>query len=45
LVSCRSGARSARATAFLQRNGFDATNVAGGFLAWEKADGEIVRES
>lgn len=45
LVSCRSGARSARATAFLRQKGYDATNVAGGFLAWEKAGEDIVRES
>jgi hydroxyacylglutathione hydrolase len=36
IVNCRSGARSSRAVAFLQRAGFDATNLAGGFLAWEK---------
>lgn len=37
LVNCRSGARSARACAYLHRAGFDATNLAGGYLAWEMA--------
>lgn len=37
LVHCRSGARSARAAALLRREGYDAVNVAGGYLAWEKA--------
>jgi adenylyltransferase/sulfurtransferase len=37
LVHCRSGARSARATALLRRHGFNATNMVGGYLAWEAA--------
>lgn len=37
VVNCRSGARSARACAFLQHKGFDCINLAGGYLAWEKA--------
>jgi hydroxyacylglutathione hydrolase len=37
LVHCRSGVRSARAAAYLQRAGYDATNLAGGMLAWEAA--------
>lgn len=37
LVSCRSGGRSARASAFLRRAGIDATNVAGGMDAWMEA--------
>ncbi|MEK4228038.1 rhodanese-like domain-containing protein [Solibacillus sp. FSL H8-0538] len=32
---CRSGGRSGQATAFLQSQGFDATNMVGGMLAWE----------
>lgn len=43
LVHCRSGARSARAVSLLQHEGFDATNVAGGFLAWEQAGGAVER--
>jgi len=35
-VHCRSGARSARAVALLERHGFRATNLSGGYLAWEK---------
>lgn len=33
-VICRSGGRSARATAFLLSNGFNAANVQGGMLAY-----------
>ena len=33
-VVCRSGGRSARATQWLNDNGFDAVNVAGGMGAW-----------
>jgi rhodanese-related sulfurtransferase len=37
LVICRSGARSARAVAFLRDHGVDAVNVAGGTVAWADA--------
>jgi hydroxyacylglutathione hydrolase len=37
IVNCRSGGRSSRAVAFLERAGFRAANLAGGFLAWEKS--------
>jgi rhodanese-related sulfurtransferase len=33
-VVCRAGGRSARATAYLNANGWDATNVAGGMQSW-----------
>ncbi|MFC4404901.1 rhodanese-like domain-containing protein [Gracilibacillus xinjiangensis] len=33
---CRSGARSGRATEYLEANGIEATNMAGGMLAWEE---------
>jgi rhodanese-related sulfurtransferase len=36
-VICRSGARSARVVAWLNENGADAVNVAGGTLAWAEA--------
>jgi hydroxyacylglutathione hydrolase len=39
LVNCRSGGRSGRACALLQRNGFDAVNLEGGFEAWQKGVG------
>lgn len=42
LIVCRSGARSARVTAYLQGEGFDAVNVDGGMLAWP---GEITAEA
>jgi hydroxyacylglutathione hydrolase len=45
LVHCQAGARSALATALLEAHGFDATNVAGGFGAWEAAGGEVVRSA
>ncbi len=41
LVNCRSGVRSSWATALLKKHGFDATNLQGGFLAWEAAGGEV----
>ena len=40
---CRSGVRSAAATAYLRRKGFDVTNLAGGFVAWERAGGNVER--
>ncbi len=39
LVNCRSGQRSARACAYLQRLGFEAVNLKGGFLAWDSPEG------
>ena len=38
VINCRSGIRSARASAYLQRSGYDVVNVRGGFLAWQDAD-------
>lgn len=37
LVICHLGGRSARATQWLQAQGFDATNVDGGMDAWQAA--------
>ena len=37
VVVCRSGHRSARATAVLRRSGFDAVNLDGGMQAWAAA--------
>jgi len=34
VVHCRSGGRSGRAVALMRQQGYDATNVAGGILAW-----------
>ncbi len=34
ICACRSGSRSARATSFLQQNGFDAVNLEGGMITW-----------
>ncbi len=36
LVICRSGSRSARVTGFLQSQGIDAANVAGGMQVWSR---------
>lgn len=37
IAMCRSGNRSARATAFLQSSGFAVDNMTGGMLAWQSA--------
>jgi len=37
VVICRSGTRSATATALLIRSGFDAVNIGGGMQAWAAA--------
>jgi hydroxyacylglutathione hydrolase len=37
LVNCRGGGRSARACAYLQRLGYDVTNLEGGYSAWEQS--------
>lgn len=34
ILVCRSGGRSGRATQFLESNGYNVTNMAGGMLAW-----------
>ena len=38
ICACRSGGRSLRAATFLQENGFDVANLAGGMLAWYAED-------
>ncbi len=43
LVHCRSGIRSSYATALLQKHGFEAIQMDGGFLEWERVGGEVVR--
>jgi len=43
LVHCRSGGRSARAAALLEKHGYTVVNLAGGMLAWEKAGGPVER--
>lgn len=42
-VHCRSGRRSAFAAAFLERVGFEVTNVIGGVPEWALAGGEVER--
>lgn len=44
-VVCRSGGRSAQATAWLNRNGYDAVNVSGGMGAWLDAGRPLVSET
>ncbi|SDN42569.1 Rhodanese-related sulfurtransferase [Psychrobacillus sp. OK028] len=34
IMICRSGGRSGQATAFLESQGFDVTNMSGGMLEW-----------
>ena len=35
IMVCRSGARSGKATAYLQDKGYQAINMTGGMMAWE----------
>jgi rhodanese-related sulfurtransferase len=44
-VVCRSGGRSARVTAWLNQNGYDAVNVGGGMGEWEAAGRPLVSET
>jgi len=44
LVVCRSGNRSAHATAYLVDQGFDAVNLAGGLAAWHRAGRPLVSD-
>lgn len=44
-VVCRSGARSARVTAYLSELGLDAVNVEGGMQAWSGAGRRLVAET
>ena len=45
-VMCRSGRRSAKAVQLLQEAGYrQVSNVAGGILAWEKADLKVIRSN
>ena len=44
-VVCRSGGRSARVAAWLNANGYDAVNVAGGMGEWEAAGRPMVSET
>ncbi|WP_318616244.1 rhodanese-like domain-containing protein [Sporosarcina sp. YIM B06819] len=37
IMICRSGGRSGRATAFLDAEGYDVTNMVGGMLEWAGA--------
>ncbi|MBX3364060.1 MAG: MBL fold metallo-hydrolase [Phycisphaeraceae bacterium] len=39
IVNCKAGGRSARAVSYLQRLGYHATNIEGGWMAWEQAHG------
>jgi len=43
LVSCRTGTRSARVCSLLAKHGYEATNLAGGFVAWEQAKAPVER--
>jgi len=45
LVVCKAGGRSAKATALLQAQGYDAVNLAGGMLAWEQAQRPMVSDT
>ncbi len=43
-VICRSGGRSARVTAYLNDNGWDAVNVSGGMQSWAAAGRPMTSE-
>jgi rhodanese-related sulfurtransferase len=43
-VICHAGGRSARVTAYLEQQGYDATNVTGGILEWEAAGLPVQRK-
>ena len=45
LVVCKMGSRSARATAYLQAQGVDAVNLAGGMEAWAAAGRPMVNDT
>src|ERR1700710_1397834 len=45
LVVCKVGGRSAHVTAFLQEQGFDAVNLAGGMLEWAAAGRPLVGDT
>lgn len=45
LVVCKVGGRSAQATMWLQAQGVDAVNLAGGMLDWEAAGRPMVSET
>jgi rhodanese-related sulfurtransferase len=45
VVVCRSGNRSARVVAWLNRNGVDAVNLDGGLRAWAAAGRPMVSET
>ena len=42
VVLCRSGRRSLQVANFLQQNGFQAVNLAGGILAWSRELGATI---
>jgi rhodanese-related sulfurtransferase len=44
-VTCRAGGRSARVAAWLNANGYDAVNIAGGVGAWAAAGRPMVSET
>jgi len=44
LCICRSGVRSAHATAFLREQGLDAVNLEGGMQAWSRFGLDVVRD-
>ncbi len=43
VVNCRSGGRSARAAALLQKHGYNVVNLAGGMTAWEQSGAPVER--
>jgi rhodanese-related sulfurtransferase len=44
LVTCKAGGRSAKATEAMRAWGIDATNLAGGMLAWAAAERPMISD-
>ena len=45
VVTCKAGGRSAQVTRWLRDNGYNATNLDGGMLAWASAHRPMVSEN
>ena len=44
LIYCKSGVRSQKATSFLNAKGFNAINMEGGIIEWEKEHGSTEKK-
>ncbi len=44
VVTCRSGGRSSRAVAFLRESGYEAVNLDGGMLEWQRQNRPLTHD-